>query len=288
MKILFFLTLLINLTLFFWSFNSKTSERDVAQDPKQIFLLSELPKIRNKNNLHTTSVSQTKKSDVVIAKPKVADKKIESEALASTNIADIQVNKDKVSETITAEQAVKTAVTPLKTTILQDSPIVASTSKQEKPKKDKSVANEELCYHIGPFKNMGQLRIWTRANKIKEGSFSHINKGTNKGSKYLVYIPAANAPEQTKKDIVELEQRGIKDYWLFRRGDLKGAISLGVFVKEKRALLQQNQLRKKGLELKITPLYGDGAIIFAKFLTKNKGFKQSLVMSGKQKVKECQ
>lgn len=281
MKIFFFLTLLINIALFFWGFSSNKSNPPEIKNPKQILLLSEVKKQTRKQSFTPNNIQPANKIDSTVLKSNLIDKKEESIApLLPSSTSTIPSTKKIL---LVEKSPISTPIIKTKAISNKEKSLVSDSSKKDK----KTALNDKLCYQVGPFKNMGDLRIWTRANKIKENTFSHINKGQQKGSKYLVYLPAADSPEQTKKDIDDLKQRAITDYFLFRKGDLKGAISLGVFVKEKRAKLQQSQFRDKGLELKITPLYAKGAIIFAQFLTDDKGFEKSVAISGKEKIIAC-
>lgn len=281
MKILFFLTLLINIALFFWGFNSPTSKDLTANNQKQIFLLSELPKEINT----PPTLALAKKSDSTPSKTKATVQKTEPKKRPPKTSTDkVLDTKDTLLVNKKTPVEKKPLIAPVKDTNSSPPLVVKSASKKENTK---IALDNILCYQVGPFKSAGEFRQWARVNRIEDHTFSYINKGNKKGTKYLVYSPPADSKEQTKKDISNIKQIGIKDFFLFRKGDLKGAISLGLFAREERALIQQREFQEKGLVLKIIPLYPKGAVIFAQFLTKNKNFKQGLAVSGQQKVLEC-
>jgi hypothetical protein len=52
-----------------------------------------------------------------------------------------------------------------------------------------------------------------------------------------------------------LKNHGVNDLWLLRTGEEKGQISLGVFNKEKRALIMKSQMLAKGLNAEVKARY---------------------------------
>ncbi|NOQ76365.1 MAG: hypothetical protein GQ475_00960 [Methylococcaceae bacterium] len=84
-----------------------------------------------------------------------------------------------------------------------------------------------------------------------------------------------------------LKKRGISDFWLFRKGELKGAISLGLFAKETRALALQNKFSKTGLNVEIMPRYKTETVWYAKILSGTEVTMQSISISEKQTFSVC-
>ncbi|MCK5190244.1 MAG: hypothetical protein KAR12_09345 [Methylococcales bacterium] len=144
------------------------------------------------------------------------------------------------------------------------------------------------CYHVGPFANNAVLNTWRKSNKIDAGFVSRFTKENNVVSSYLVYFPAAETYAQSTKNVQRLKQKGITDYWLFRRGELKGAISLGLFVKKSSALSLQEKLVKAGFTIEIKERYKKEQSLFAEILTKDKALKDDVVISDKQSISECE
>ena len=144
------------------------------------------------------------------------------------------------------------------------------------------------CYHVGPFANNVALNVWRKLNKIDAGFVSRFTKENNVVSSYLVYFPAAETYAQSTKNVQRLKQKGITDYWLFRRGELKGAISLGLFVKKSSALSLQEKLVKAGFTVEIKERYKKEQSLFAEILTKDKALKDNVVISDEQSISECE
>ncbi len=70
-------------------------------------------------------------------------------------------------------------------------------------------------------------------------------------SGYQVYYPAANNPEQTRIQKMMLNAKGITDVWMVPSGELKGALSLGVFSDQMRAVVFRNQLLQRGIQAEV-------------------------------------
>ena len=143
------------------------------------------------------------------------------------------------------------------------------------------------CYHVGPFASGNALKVWRKLNKIDAGSVNSFNKESDIVSSYLVYFPVAETYAQSRKNVQRLKQKGITDYWLFRSGELKGAISLGLFVKKSRALSLQEKLVKAGFTSEIKERYKKEQSLFAEILTKDKVLKDNVVISDRQSISEC-
>ena len=104
-----------------------------------------------------------------------------------------------------------------------------------------------LCYEIGPFKNMKILSAWLKDNNIAADNSERIYKKQQVVSTYLVYYPAAETYAESWENQKILKEKGITDLWLFRKGGMKGAISLGLFSKKQRAVKFVNHLVEKGI-----------------------------------------
>jgi len=55
--------------------------------------------------------------------------------------------------------------------------------------------------------------------------------------------------------VKQLREKGVEDFWLFRKGPMKNAISPGLFVKQYRAEKLTHQLQKKGIAVKTEVRY---------------------------------
>lgn len=129
------------------------------------------------------------------------------------------------------------------------------------PKKNK--VESSMCYEAGPFDTMRQFYSWRKQTGINSASIKSVSREEQKISDYMVYLPAGETYEQSLENIELLKQKGITDYWLFRKGEVKGDISLGVFSSEIRAETYKKQLATKNLDALIKPRYKKAQRIYA-------------------------
>ncbi|MBD9363190.1 hypothetical protein [Methylomonas fluvii] len=105
------------------------------------------------------------------------------------------------------------------------------------------------CYEAGPFSDQEALRRWANTEHLTE--FKAVNKSTIVSSDFQVYYPAGKDAEQTRINKMMLKAKGFNDVWPVTDGDIKGAISLGVFNERQRAMLFKNQLAEQGVKAEI-------------------------------------
>jgi hypothetical protein len=108
------------------------------------------------------------------------------------------------------------------------------------------------CLTKQPFKSKKAAEQWLK-NQSTQGRIEKIERTIP--SSYLVYIPAADNITQAQQTVKNLQQKGIKDFWLFRQGPMKNAISLGLFIKQYRAEKLVKQMQKKGIDVKLEIRY---------------------------------
>jgi len=144
-----------------------------------------------------------------------------------------------------------------------------------------------LCYQVGQFDSQDKAKYWVKQNKIPGETVHYIEKPTRVISSYLVYYPAGKDYQQSQNNIHLLKSKGISDLWLFRKGTLRGIISLGLFVKQSRALVLQKKLLKQGLTVQVMPRYKEIPSFYVDIMTKEPSFKQHLSQISGQQVKLC-
>lgn len=117
------------------------------------------------------------------------------------------------------------------------------------------------CREIGPFANQPAANAWLAGNALR-GEFFRQEVLTP--SAYLVYYPAANNPEQTRIQKMMLNAKGITDIWVIPSGELKGALSLGLFKDQTRAVVFKNQLLQRGIQAEINERYQSQSALFVR------------------------
>lgn len=123
----------------------------------------------------------------------------------------------------------------------------------ENQKKQDNVSS--ACYITGPIKDVeafnALLDRFRPQLKDLKSSPAKSNK-SRKHSAYIVYSPAPATMERSiyNANILKTEY-GIDDLQILKDGELKGAISLGVYSNENNAILAKNRLEQLGIEVEI-------------------------------------
>ena len=81
--------------------------------------------------------------------------------------------------------------------------------------------------------------------------YSDIVEEYTKADAYYVMIPALPSREEGNRKMQELADAGVKDTWLFRSGEYRNAISLGLFTREASATRHAERIAKKGFPNKV-------------------------------------
>ena len=304
-KIVFLLALLANIFFFFWEYNSATPRQgaDISHSknddsPKQILLLSELNgdlSVAENTKLRAypkPTVSESIEEGVELQELNNDDQEIVvSESMDEDLVTDLK-NLAEESETDLKDLA-KEIKQPLENSVVNISQLPV----ENKEFISRSVANDSpppienklvYCYQVGPFENNDMLDKWSVKNKINKGSLQPFSKYNQEDARYLVYYPAAIDYEISKQNVQFFIDMGITDYWLFKTGNLKGAISLGLFAKAIDALALKEKFFNKGINVEIRESYSNASVLFARVLSIDESFTETAIMSGEQMVVDCE
>ncbi len=138
----------------------------------------------------------------------------------------------------------------------------------EKPKEMKLVANDvskqkedavpsfstqPVCYQTSLIREKAIAEALQNSLKESEVQSEIIVNKMAENAGYWVMYPAAPNMKEARANVKLLKNQGVKDYWLFRKGLRKGAISLGMFKEQKRAEDVRAEWAAKGVELEIKP-----------------------------------
>lgn len=124
------------------------------------------------------------------------------------------------------------------------------------------------CYLAGPFSNEAMLQSWSKQAGLHDMKL--VNKDDQQAIAYLVYYPAEDTMEKSKKNMQMLRNHGITDLWIFTQGEQQGEISLGLFTKEDKALVMKTELLGKGVQAKIKPKYKTKPLQYVEFIADGK------------------
>ncbi len=286
MKVIFLIVLLANIIFFLWEYNApslhseQSTQTQNKQKLKQIFLLSEVKKQSKKSEIPPTIiVSELKTILNAVAEPP-SDKVSHSNIIQPNQPIDPIAIDKTASEQATVKS--KSKHTTLKAKIEKEQISQANIQKQSFP------PTKTFCYKIGPFQDKNSLDQWLALNKSTISRSFQIEKSDLLDSKYLVYSPATGNIEQSKENIQKFQKMGIDNLWLFRKGELEGAISFGLFSKENRALDLQNKLSAKGLDAKIIHTDMTASPLYLQIFTEKERLKSIFNTNNKQIIAECE
>lgn len=109
------------------------------------------------------------------------------------------------------------------------------------------------CLALGPYLNREEANLALDALRqaVKEGRVVAISGDQVAG--YWVIYPKARTREGALANRQMLMNRGIYESWLFDRGPLEGAISLGLYKSQDEAEAAVQGLRNRGVATKVRP-----------------------------------
>jgi len=120
---------------------------------------------------------------------------------------------------------------------------------------------EALCFSYGPFPANEQaknLKQWFEQKEIL------VNQRTDNGQAkqlFWIYLAPQKSRENAIAAIKDLKSKGIKDYRLISSGDLRNAISLGLFSTQAIVNKRLNELKSKGYQPIVVP-YHNAKVIY--------------------------
>lgn len=112
----------------------------------------------------------------------------------------------------------------------------------------------DTCVEIGPLadqQSVATVRNWLHTRT----TIVHTRAETVRERRYFwIYLEPAS-PEQARKNLNDLAQRGVKDYMLIQRGGLKNAISLGLFRSQDSVNRRLAEMTEQGYKPVVVPQF---------------------------------
>jgi len=151
----------------------------------------------------------------------------------------------------------------------------------------------DLCYTLGPFKEMKTLRVVTREIRdyVVEASFR--SKEEQEQTMFRVLVRAVGSKQEAKAMIKELDSKNIRDHFIITEGPNKNAISLGYFSSKSRAYRHADRVRKLGFDAYAEPVFRSYTIYWLDYRIKagseipQRIFDEHLQSSGQQLTRAC-
>jgi len=121
------------------------------------------------------------------------------------------------------------------------------------------------CFVAGPVMRDSKLSRLLQQHRAFFGEITLEQQTQRVLSRYLVYLPPVDNFERAQAQLAALQARG-QDAWIFREGEMRGAISLGVFHDATRAERARAAFQAQGLAAQVMPRYREKAQWFVKML----------------------
>lgn len=113
----------------------------------------------------------------------------------------------------------------------------------------------DLCYTLGPFREMKTLRLVTREIKdyVIEASFR--SREEQEQSMFRVYLRPVSSKREAEALIKQLVSKNVRDYFIITDGPNKNGISLGFFSDKGRAHRHAGRIRKLDFDVVVEPVF---------------------------------
>jgi hypothetical protein len=245
--------------------NNGDEKRDAAPMEKQL-----APQTQPANPAVT---EQLLLPDALLSAPAVNGTEINTKPLASASLSTTQtplpsVTEKTVSATVSenSEKSGSDLTSPTrqpKKKPKEDVVVKQAQTAPQPPQVPQQDNTLSTCFTTGPVENpqdLSALIARFRPQLTEVILLSNPLKKSRNRVSYLVYIPASSTMEQSHADADILKKSyGVEDLNIIRDGELKGAISLGVFNNQQNAILAQQRLEQKGVKAEVKPRLPVGA-----------------------------
>jgi len=243
MRWLFLIVLSLNLAYIAWQ-TLKPDEDLYAyvaplKNVQPIVLLRELPpqqaQVIDSASQQQETVEKVNAGSLAVAK----NKTIEPEKVEPVS--------EVVAEEIAAE--IKPVVADITEKLALDAVKAGSIASSVRP------IAESMCYTLGPFRNLDELRGFTREIKSHVVEADFRGKEEKEQSLFWVYVQ----PETSKRKAIatgkRLKEKKIKDFYLIREGEKIHGISLGHFRNKSGAYGLAKKVQKLGFDVQVEPVF---------------------------------
>lgn len=207
-----------------------------------------IPAVAKASELDLLTQAQRKTLQRKLSLPEAEDRQSNSER-SDEDLADEANDDDGIVALMTPDVAIEAIDSDSK--LLQmldiDSSMKVATSV--------SISTAPICFSFGPFNQSSSaegLLEWLLANEIV-----HAERWTYEGDKELFWVYLAPVAERSQAlaTLEQLENQGVEDFRLIRKGSFKNAISLGLFSTQARVNRRLRDLNSKGYQPVVVP-YG--------------------------------
>lgn len=243
MKKLFLVLVVLNLAVFMWLYPQHAEQRHSAQvrEPEvgNLRLLSEIKEV---GALRPKAIADSAPKLAQVVQPEPALDKDLMPASQAEQAAEQPQEPQAVQETEQpaieeTEAAPEQEASPAQESEQEPEPVVDQHEERTAP---------VACYRLGPLEQQAQAARLLKRIKPLALESAIREEIVQKEAGYWVIHPPLETTELAQAKEREFKAAGIKDIWRIREGDMKDAISLGLFFEKNNAEKLKRQIEAKG------------------------------------------
>jgi hypothetical protein len=115
------------------------------------------------------------------------------------------------------------------------------------------VKDSQVCFTIGPLSSEEEVIRLRGALVRREAWFRQRKQDLPEKKRFWVYLAPMESQELVREKLSDLSDKGVTDYMLIRQGEMKNAISLGIYNSEKWANRRLDDLVRRGFNPVVMP-----------------------------------
>lgn len=115
---------------------------------------------------------------------------------------------------------------------------------------------ELACAAIGPYRSREDMRAAIKALTPLTHQTASRTEASSEARLYTVFLEPAESEAEAQARIGELESKGITDYFLIRRGEMRNAIQVGTFRSQESVAKRLAELERTGYKAVVVPKNG--------------------------------
>jgi hypothetical protein len=122
-----------------------------------------------------------------------------------------------------------------------------------------------ICRRIGPFAEMEEARRVLALVREWIDNPVLVTEPSETVDGYWLLYPRAGSIEEGRLNRKRLIEKGVKDVWLFEKGDMQGMISLGLYKTREEAEAERQRLAKLEVPIQVQPRISHAPVFWVQF-----------------------
>ncbi len=126
-------------------------------------------------------------------------------------------------------------------------------TEQSEPPPTTPEPSSQVCMSVGPFPSKSAAATVREWFEDRELETAEREESQEEVKRYWVYLKPPGSEEATQQMLEDLERKGVEDYLLLSKGEMAGAISLGIYGTQKTVERRLAELAQKGYSPEVAP-----------------------------------